>query len=68
MRRLNHRGTACVEFRIERVAGRAPDYVAGVGSGAEFRDIGLADDDCPGSTQAGDEQVVLRGDVVAEQL
>ncbi|RMP20844.1 hypothetical protein ALQ25_05608 [Pseudomonas coronafaciens pv. atropurpurea] len=59
--------TACIQFRVERVAGCAPDHVAGVGAGAQFRHVGLAEHDCPGSAQAGDEQVVLGGYVVAEQ-
>jgi hypothetical protein len=52
---------------IERVGGRPVDPVGGVGARAEFRRVGLAQDDRPGLTQTGDLAVVGVGHMVLEQ-
>ena len=52
--------------RIERIAGRTIDGVARVRAGAEFRRVGLADDDRTGLAHRRHDAFVGSGDVVAE--
>ena len=53
---------------IERIAGRAPHGIAGVGAGTELRHVGLADDDGAGRAHARDHGgVALRHEVAIER-
>ena len=59
---------AGVEHRIERIARRAPHRVAAVRARAEFRHVGLADDDGAGGAHAADHDVVVgRHEVAIER-
>ena len=60
------RGAGAGLRRVEGVAGRAIDRVAGVGAGAELRGVGLADDDRSRRTRRGDDPFVVIGDEVTE--
>ena len=52
---------------IERIAGGAVDPVARVAAGAEFRRVGLAQDDAAGPADIGDAELVLGRHVVLVQ-